>query len=77
MTTALTMALAYSFEFATSMVSAVPWSAACSSQRAICSTQRLGYSSSGMPKRSMRSGRSRLMNHGVYSAKCSELSVTK
>jgi hypothetical protein len=68
---------AYSCEGSTSIVSASRNRCACLSQRAICSTQRLGYSSSGMPKRSTRSGRSRLMNHGTYSAKCSEDSVTK
>ena len=48
-----------------------------SSQPAIWLSQRLGYSSSGTLKRSIRSGRSRLMNHGTYSAKCSLDSVTK
>ena len=47
------------------------------SHPAIWETQRRGYSSSGMLKRSIRSGRSRLMNHGTYSAKCSLDSVTK
>ena len=47
------------------------------SHSAICASQRRGYSSSGMLKRSMRSGRAALMNHGTYSAKCSEDSVTK
>ena len=36
-----------------------------------------GYSSSGTPNCSIRSGRPSLMNHGVYSAKCSLDSVTK
>ena len=40
-------------------------------------SQRRGYSSSGIAYRSIRSGRADLMNHGTYSAKCSEDSVTK
>ena len=46
-------------------------------QLSTCSTQRRGYSSSGMPNRSIRSARPDLMNHGTYSAKCSDDSVGK
>ena len=76
-TTEFTIWLAYSWLSFSSTVLAAFSAAASFFQRAICSTQRTGYSSSGIPKRSIRSGRSRLMNHGVYSAKCSEDSVTK
>ena len=47
------------------------------SQSPCASRRRRTYSSSGMLKRSISSGRSALMNHGTYSAKCSEDSVTK
>ena len=47
------------------------------SQPAICISQRRMYSSSGMLNCSIRSGRSRLMNQGAYSVKCSLDSVTK
>jgi len=43
----------------------------------ISPSQRRMYSSSGILKRSIRSGRSRLMNQGTYSEKCSLDSVTK
>ena len=46
------------------------------SQPAIWSTQRRGYSSSGMVNRSISSGARALMNHGQYSALCSLDSVT-
>ena len=47
------------------------------SHSAIWRSQRRGYSSSGTLKRSIRSARPSLMNHGTYSLKCSEDSVTK
>ena len=43
----------------------------------ICRSQRRGYSSSGTLNASIRSSRPSLMNHGTYSAKCSDDSVTK
>ena len=48
-----------------------------SSHSAIWRSLRCRYSSSGMLNCSIRSGRSPLTNHGTYSAKCSEDSVTK
>ena len=49
--------------------------AARADHSASCSSQRAGYSSSGMAKCSVRSGRPCLMNQDTYSARCSELSV--
>ena len=46
-------------------------------QRPSMNSQRVKYSSSGTLKRSIRSGRSRRMKYGTYSAKCSLDSVTK
>src|ERR1700722_7302094 len=68
---------AYSWLGFTETALPIRYSSAWACQCAICSRQRRGYSSSGMPNFSMRSGLLFLMNHGVYSAKCSELSVTK
>ena len=47
---------AYSRLAATSMLSALRYSSACDFHRSICSMQRFGYSSSGMPNFSIRSG---------------------
>ena len=52
---------AYSLLCLTSMVLALRYSSDVVFQREICSTQRLGYSSSGMPNFSMMSSRPSLM----------------
>ena len=71
------MSAPYSLLGAASIVAPFCKPARSANQSSIWRSHRRGYSSSGIANRSIRSGLPDLMNHGTYSAKCSEDSVTK